>query len=132
MAGSVLQFLIDEDVPVSVGDYLSDSGYGVARVFDIMPGANDAAVLELAETMRSVLITKFKRHFNKLSPRESSPTSRRYNHAGVVYVCCKEVMARARMEHWIDLIEFEWARSRRFVDTKVIIEIRENLLRIAR
>ena len=132
MPGSVLQFLVDEDVPVSVGEYLSDSGYGVVRVFDIMPGANDAAVLELAETMQCVLVTKNKRHFNRLSQRESSSTSRKYHHAGVVYICCKEVLARSRTEHWIDLIEFEWARSRRFADTKVIIEMRDTLLRIAR
>jgi predicted nuclease of predicted toxin-antitoxin system len=132
MPASVLQFLIDEDVPVSVGEFLADSGYGVARVFDIMPGADDAAVLALAENMRCVLVTKNKRHFNRLAPRESSPTARRYHHAGVVYICCKEVLARKRIEHWIDLIEFEWARSRRFADTKVIIEMRETLLRIAR
>jgi hypothetical protein len=132
MPASVLQFLIDEDVPVSVGEYLRDSGYGVARVSEITPRASDAAVLALAEEMRSILVTKNKRHFDKLSPRECSRTSRRHHHAGVVYVCCKEVMARDRIEHWIDLIEFEWARSRKFADTKVIVEMRDTLVRIVR
>lgn len=52
--------LVDENVPASTVAALLDAGFDVVRVGDVLPGANDEAVLAYAVQSRRVVLTQGK------------------------------------------------------------------------
>ena len=129
-----LRFLIDEDVPVSVGHFLTKRPHPVEYVSEIQRGASDAAVFQMAEDRHAVLITKNKKHFEKLWNRNTSRHARRYLHAGMIYLRLKdqEHLASQRMAECVGLVEYEWSRVQHLEDRKIIIDLRLESILLSR
>lgn len=75
-----MRFLADENFPLASVRVLQDSGYDVASMSEIRPGADDVEVLALAAEEGRVLLT-FDRDYGRLLFQEGRPAP-----AGVVYL----------------------------------------------
>jgi len=63
----MIKFLLDENVPSAVGQFLREKGFDVAETTQaIGPGSQDDAVMALARQHRRVLLT-FDKHFSNIS-----------------------------------------------------------------
>ncbi len=113
---------------------LEAHGRKVEYVADINQGALDHVVLQMAEDLRSVLVTKNRKHFAKLWNRSTSRAGRRYLHAGMIYLRLKdrEIEAARRMEECLGLIEYEWSRVKDLDDRKIIIDLHLDMIRVSR
>jgi predicted nuclease of predicted toxin-antitoxin system len=62
----MIQFLLDENVPPVVGQFLRDKGFNVKEVRKTLPpGTQDDTVISLARQEQRVLVT-FDKHFSNL------------------------------------------------------------------
>lgn len=62
----MIQFLLDENIPPAVGQFLRDKGFQTKEVRDsLSPGAPDDAVMALARQEGMMLVT-FDKHFSNL------------------------------------------------------------------
>jgi hypothetical protein len=124
------KFLFDEDVDTVLSVLAASRGHQVHLMADIKRGAPDPFVLETAEILGAVLVTKNKKHFEKLSPRDDSKQGRKYRHVGVIYMGGKEESHPGRFEDELDMVCLKLDRAKDAPDPRVIIEIRPNLTRI--
>ena len=125
-------FLIDEDVPISVATYLVERSHKVSYVREIMPAAPDSKVVALADTMKAVLVSRNKKHFEALNARAADGQKQRFRHAGHLYFQGVAVRMRQRIEQCIEYVEFEWSRSQTASDKRMIVTIRDNSIVVSR
>lgn len=105
-ASSCIFFLTDNNVPDSIGEYLTERGHDVVRVREIMAAdAADTLVAVPAMRARRVLVS-WDRDFThqRFEKARSAELSR-------IGMSCTEENGRARFEENIDRIEFEYARA---------------------
>ena len=107
-------------------------GYRVDLMIKLKPGAADTVVLETAEILGAVLVTKNSKHFKKLSPRDDSKKGRRYRHAGTIFMGCHEDIALVRFKEALDMLCAELERTKDFADPRLLAEIRKDAVRIMR
>lgn len=124
------KFLFDEDVDTALSVLAASRGHEVHLMTDIKRSAPDPIVLETAETLGAVLITKNKKHFEKLSPRDDSRQARKYRHAGVIYMSGKEEHHVRRFEEELDVVCLKLDQAKNGSDPRIIVEIRAGLTRI--
>jgi len=101
----VARFLVDENVPESVVEFLRSRQHEVALVRDeLTAGAPDPVVAKVAEEMQSIIVTWNVKDFRK--------EVRRFGF-GMLAFRCSEVDGRRRIAEEIEIIEFELMRCER-------------------
>lgn len=124
-------FLVDEDVPSSVVEFLAARGHRLCLVTEVlMPGSPDALVARWADESAATILTCNGKHFIPLLSRASRDGPRKFRRAGLVVV--PQVRSRERLADFVDLIELEDARRQRNGDQRVLIEVRDTTVRILR
>lgn len=94
-------FLLDENVPASLGAFLTARSHECLRVQDVLTaGAADKIVHETANDLGAILVTWNAKDFIK-------PASK-YPNAGLLFFRCAEVDGCQRLMETLDLVEYEW------------------------
>jgi hypothetical protein len=107
-----IRFLIDENVPTSVGNFLADRGHSVIFAKDVFgESAPDPLLAFTAELEGIVVVTHDRdfRRFSKLIP--SSARGRFARGAGRISLNVTEDHALGRVREELDVIEFHFERA---------------------
>jgi predicted nuclease of predicted toxin-antitoxin system len=132
MQPSIL-FLIDENVPESVTEFLRQRGHDVRHVRDLaLTETPDPIIAAAADKLGAVVVTWNHRDFKKLLsrvPQAGQPVMRR---AGRINFRCNESQGRYRVEQVIDVIEFEYELAQRRPDKRLLIEVLKDSFRFIR
>lgn len=119
--------LIDEDVPVSVAEFLRSREHEVRFVRDeLAAGASDPTIAAYGNGIGAIVVTCNHRHFKALSPHFSKGSLLRLPQLGRVSLACNQTSARRRIEEVIDWIEYEYAQCQQRTDRRLLITVREN------
>lgn len=103
---AVIRFLLDNNVPDSVADFLRHRGHDVALVREVMAAnAKDPVVAKAAIQAQRVLVS-WDRDFNH--QRFQQP---RFAELSRIGMSCPEPDGASRMEQLIDVIEFTYVRA---------------------
>lgn len=103
---ALVEFLIDEDVPLSAVELLIERGHQIAYAVDVLLKSSDDHLLaKWAHERGATIVTCNIRHFNALVVRRS------YSQAGLVGL--PQLRARDRLEQCIALIEVEHKQRNR-------------------
>lgn len=128
-----MRFLADENVPTSVVDYIRLKGHEVDRVVDVLPmGSDDALVAAQAHATKAVVLTWNRTDFQKLIARRAPQSPNRLRDAGLVCFTCTEKSGYARMVAVLDVIEAEHVRAQGMKDSRVIVEVSGEYVKIMR
>jgi predicted nuclease of predicted toxin-antitoxin system len=117
-------FLLDENVPASIGTLLGQQGYSCTTVQDLLaPGTPDRVVHETANNLGAILVTWNVRDFQRFAAK--------FPRAGLLFFKCPEVDGRQRMAETLDLVLYEWTK---ITETghpgPLMIEIKTEVVRI--
>ena len=127
-----MDFLLDENVPHSVGRVLEEFGHDVAYVTDCLStGSPDQLVATAAVQMGRILVSHdrdMRRIERFVSPgdRDRFPTLSR------LMLCCIERQAAERVRLFMPIVEAEFARVRELEDKRLFFEIGNRRVRIHR
>lgn len=111
---AVIRFLIDENVPLTIGEFLRSRGHDVSIVGETLAKSSpDELLRTIAETHGYVVVT-FDRDFKRLIRRFPEGTRSRFErHAGRISFTCNERDAEVRIEELLEVIEFHYAIANR-------------------
>ena len=117
-------FLLDENVPASIGALLVERGYACKTVQELLaPGTPDRVVHETANDLRAILLTWNVRDFHRFASR--------FPRAGLLFFKCPEVDGRQRMAETLDLVLYEWNNLIELgAHGPMIIEIGKDVVRL--
>lgn len=119
-----MRFLIDEDVPRSVAEFLTERGHEVLYARDLLlPGEKDAVVATLADREKATLVTWNVKDFKKITGRRTSGGSERLRHMSMLCFKCDHSQGLRRLKQVIDAIEYEHARAMGRHDPGVFMNI---------
>ncbi len=120
-----MRFLIDENVPLYIADYLQSRGHEVLQSRDeVLPGSKDYVLAQYADANRLIVVTWNHKHFTKLIKRQPQEGSVRYPNASRLSFTCPVENGMNRLERYITLIEQEYQVAQECEDTRIIIEVR--------
>jgi Domain of unknown function (DUF5615) len=119
-----VNFLIDENVDVDVGQFLAERGHTVHYVVQVlMPGAHDPMLAQWADLRDAIIVTHNAKDFKVLVSRIPLEGRAQFRSAGRLTLRCKESRAKPRIEQLIESIEFEYAQSQKRKDKRFIAEV---------
>ncbi len=128
-----IHFLLDEDVPEAVAQFLRDREHIVTWSRALIPlGSPDPLVVREADRLGAVIVTWNRRHFHPIIRREQSGVLPRFPRAGLLSFKCNRVHAVNRLSDLIELVEREYAECQRQDDKRLIFEIWEDKYSIHR
>ncbi len=128
-----IRFLVDQNVPDAVPQFLQERGYEVTLIRDVFPtDVEDPVIAKAADDYGAVCVTNNHKHFKGPLGRRPPVGERMLRHSSRISFTCRETVARRRLEEHIDSIEFEWQRAQQRSDKRVLIEISERGLFIER
>jgi len=117
---AAIEFLVDENVPTTVGTFLESRGHLVYSVGDTFAKSSPDPLLLAAAELNGLVVVTFDRDFKRLI--QQLPTGirgRAHRQAGRLSFTCKEPEVLDRITELIELIEFTYAfavgRGQRFV-----------------
>lgn len=103
-----MDFVLDENVPASVGKMLGGEGHSAKSIRDYIPeGSPDQLVATIAEKINAILIS-FDGDFQKIAPRIPKGARRRFRRLSRIWMQCSEYQAAARLQLALSLIEAEY------------------------
>jgi predicted nuclease of predicted toxin-antitoxin system len=109
-----MDFVLDENVPASVGEMLIRNGHGAKSIREYLPeGSTDPLVATIAEKINATLIS-FDGDFEKIAPRVPAGARRRFKKLCRIWLQCSEFQAASRLELALSLVESE----RQLADTR--------------
>lgn len=127
-----MRFLLDHNVPVSVGDVLRNHGHVVEFVSDILPtDSADPVVAATAELGDAILIS-LDADFDKIAPRIPFGHKSRFRKLSRISLKCNPVRASQRVALAMSFIELEWSIACLSADPRMIVWIGNDVLRTHR
>lgn len=100
-----MYFLIDEDVPRSAAEFLTERGHDIVYATDVvLQGSADELLAKWAHEHQAIIVTCNYRHFDALLGRQA------FAQAGLLGI--PQLDARARLERCLTLIESEDEQGR--------------------
>lgn len=127
-----MRFFIDQNVPDSVGRFLSERGYEVVFLRQRIPNDSpDALVAAVAEANDAILVT-FDPDFKALTNRIGIGRRRFTKLSLIRFEKCRESQAARRIEAALSLIEHEWARGYGEGDRRMFVVITSQTIRTHR
>lgn len=125
-----MRLLIDENVPISVAEFLAARGHDVQYVRDLFPaGTPDPVIAKVGDRLSAVVVT-WDRDFEQVVRRVPVGNKATFRKLGRISFKCNEVRGKALIERWIDLIEFHYERSKEQPDFRMIVQVQESGLKI--
>ena len=116
-----MHFVLDEGVPVSVGEMLVAAGHEVSSIRDHVPtGSVDPVVATVSQELEAVLIS-FDGDFEKIAPRVARGMRRRFKRLSRIWMLCSEPQAANRMNLALNLIVSEYELAQGSHDTRMNI-----------
>lgn len=106
MAGPILKFLMDNNVPEGVARFLLDRGHDVTRVRDIMPADSPDPVVAAAAINDGRILVSWDRDFNHQRFQKD-----RFRALQRIGFSCPEPNGVARLTTLIERVEFEASQS---------------------
>lgn len=109
-----ISFLIDENVPVQIADFLRQRGHSAQSVGEhFLKSTADSVLVLLAEYEGMVVVT-FDRDFRQLVTRAPPGSRTRFSRtAGRLSLTCEEAEALSRIQLHMDAIEFLYEHTQR-------------------
>jgi len=127
-----MRFVLDENVPASVGVMLVDRGHEAGSIRDYAAqGVPDQVVAAVAEHEHAVLISHDK-DFRKIAPRVPDGQQQRFRKLSMVRMRCEKPRSAERLRTAVSLIEFEFAERQRMPDRRMIVEVGKGTITIYR
>jgi predicted nuclease of predicted toxin-antitoxin system len=128
-----LKVLLDEGVPISVGEVCAKRGYDVLYFGDVLiPGSKDEVVCEAALKNEAILIAidgDMKIYARKYT---SSLNGDRFKNLHVIRLVCNEVIASKRIEQAFDLLELEWRFATALAARRMWVDIQKERIQTHR
>lgn len=122
--------LVDENAPDSVARFLADRGHNVHLVREVLPaGVADPVVAAIGDRL-SATVVSWDKDFKTLVSRIPHGSRTRFRRLGRISFRCRENNGKANLERWIDLIELHYEQCLTRPDSRMIVEIQENGLKI--
>ena len=120
----IIQFLLDEDVPEAVAQFLRDREHNVQWSRALVPiGSPNQLVVQQANLLHAVVVTWNRRHFHPLIQRQPAGVRLRFPHAGLLSFKCDRAIAVARLSALIRFIERAYEEVQGLEDQRLIFEI---------
>jgi hypothetical protein len=128
-----VRFLLDEDVPRAVGEYLAERGHAVFYVAEsLMKGSADVLLVQWVEVNEGVVVTHNYKHFDKLVSRVPRGGRARFKRASRLTLRCAQTHALRRIKELIEDIEHEYDRCQQRADKRMMAEIGDSYFRTDR
>jgi predicted nuclease of predicted toxin-antitoxin system len=127
-----MDFMLDENVPASVGDALRAAGHNVQSIRDyIPPGSKDELVATISERLEFVLVS-FDGDFEKIAPRVPQGFRARFRKLSRIWLRCSEPQAAKRIEGALSLIEAEYQLAKGRDDSRMTIWLANGYIKTVR
>ncbi len=127
-----MRFVLDENVPNSVGVMLEDRGHSIASIREyVAQGAPDQVVAAFTEYESAVLVSHDK-DFRRIVPRIPDGQSPRFRRLSIIRMRCKKPRSAERLRTAISVIEFEFEERQRMPDKRMIVEVGKGTITIYR
>lgn len=127
-----MRFFIDQNVPDSVGQFLTSKNYEVVSLRTRIPtDSPDTLVAAVAEANDAILVT-FDADFKALASRIGIGRRRFLSLSLIRFEKCRESEAARRMEAALSLIENEWAIGEMRRDRRLFVVITSQTIRTHR
>lgn len=125
-----IAFLVDENVPNSVADFLIDRGHNVQFVRLVLPsGTPDPVIAAIGDKLSAVVVT-WDRDFDALAQRIPDGNKAKFRRLGRLTFKCDYSNGAAQLARWIDMIEFHYAQCVAKADFRMIVQVQENGLKM--
>lgn len=127
-----MRFVLDENVPASVGAMLANRGHSASSIRDfVAQGAPDQFVAAVVQHESAVLISHDK-DFKKIAPRVPDGQRQRFRRLSIVRMRCEKPRSAERLQAAISLVEFEFSERQRMPDRRMIVEVSKSTVTIYR
>jgi hypothetical protein len=128
-----VRFLLDEDVPRSVGEFLAERGHEVFYVGEsLVKGSADVLVVQWVDLNEAIVVTHNYRHFDQLVARVPPGGRARFRRASRLTLRCAQTHSLRRVKELIDDIEHEYQVCQQRTDKRMMAEIGERHFRTDR
>lgn len=126
-----MRFLLDQNVPDSVGEALEELGHEVILARDVfLDRTPDQIVATVAENMDAILVSN-DYDYRTIAPRIPIGRSR-FQRLSRVHLRCSEPQAANRIRDAMSFLEFEFGLAQNSHDRRMIVEIRDRVIRTIR
>jgi len=127
-----MDFVLDENVPVSVRDMLVNAGHSAQFIREFIPeGSPDELVATVTERMNAILIS-FDGDFKQIAPRIPAGARRRFKRLSRIRMQCSEFQAAARLESALSFIDAEYQIALAANDSRMQICVATGFLKTIR
>lgn len=124
-----MRFLIDENIPGSVAQFLIGRGHTVEYVVDVLgKGTPDEVIARLGDIKSAVVVTNDK-DFKQLIRLVPDGQKRRFRNAGRLALDVKAPRQLARLNLMIEYIDLAMVRAERH-GRRIIVDLTETTIRI--
>lgn len=127
-----MRILLDQNVPDSVAQVFQDHGHEVIFLRDILPtDTPDEVVADVSETEGAVLVS-CDGDFRRIAPRVPHGERQRFRNLSRIHLQVQGPHAARRIEVAMSFIEAEYEIAQNSDDTRMILAIRDQVLRTHR
>jgi hypothetical protein len=128
-----VRFLLDEDVPRPVGEFLAQRGHEVFYVEEaLVKGSADILLAQWVDVNEGVVVTHNYKHFAVLLSRVPKGGRARFKKASRLTLRCAQPHSLRRVTELIEDIEYEYERCQRRTDKRMMSEIGESYFKTDR
>jgi predicted nuclease of predicted toxin-antitoxin system len=125
-----MRFLIDEDVPASVGAFLRERHHEVLFVAELFgKSTQDPIIVAGGDMIEAIVITHNRKDFDALVKKVPEGGRRHFRRLGLICLTCKQTRARQRVEECINLLEFQYQEIQRRGRGRLLADISDTGIR---
>jgi EAL domain-containing protein (putative c-di-GMP-specific phosphodiesterase class I) len=124
----IMRFLIDQNVPMSVGAFLAARGHEVLYSREVVGRMSPDQLIAFAAETRGLIVVTHDRDFRRYREMLAGGFQRRFEQgAGRISLSVRENRAVARLSEEIETIEFQYERTQR-EGRRLLLEITETTI----
>lgn len=132
-AAEPLKFLVDQNVPRVVADYLRGKGYETLLVREALTeDAEDPVIAKYASNIQAVVVTWNARDFVRLIARAPRGENNRFRRAGLLCFECPEPRGLQRLLQLFPLIQAEHALLQVMSDRRLFVTVHSDRVVLTR
>ena len=126
-----MRIITDEDVPDSVGRYLSSRGHQVLLAREhFLPATPDSVIAKAASEQEATVFTFNRRHFRRLGKRRRKDGRLSYPGMSVVSFTCSHPLALERIQQVIEEVEAMHHLRVLVRKTRLLMEVGATVIRV--
>lgn len=124
-----LTFLVDENVPDSVSNFLEGRGHQVLKVREyLLPGTPDIAVAAAGDEIGAALVSA-DNDFKRIATRIPRGHRQKFRRLSRISLTCSAPEVLPRLKAEIEMIEYRFKLASNKSDKRVLVEIGSSVLR---